>query len=179
MFALLKGWKILQWKRVESIETMEMELDAVVSLHNMMRRDFEKGLSAIPDRALRPPRSQIMTKDLEPNLKIPTPIKLNNANFPPHWKLFRERMTDILPGLQQVLKGEGEEACFSQRVLKRGENLFAGGNVSQIQCQVLDNDVLRVKSKVYASMKSPVYDCYFEMQKGVVLVRTACMCKNG
>jgi hypothetical protein len=90
-----------------------------------------------------------------------------------------ETMPVILPNLSKVLKNEGVEAMFSLRVLKRGQNLFQGGNVAQIQCQMFLHDVIRVKAIVHASMKSAAYECFFDLQKGAVLLRQACMCKSG
>jgi hypothetical protein len=179
MFALLKNWKILKFNRIESIETSENVLDVVVSLHNMMQLERTGHFAKIPGRARGALGSHIITKDIKPNMKIPKHISSSNDKYPSHWKTFAERMTVILPGLAEMLLGKGKEACFSKRVLKRGENLYLGGNVGQIQCQVMAHDVLRVKGRVYASMKFPVYDCYVELQHGAILLRTACMCKNG
>jgi hypothetical protein len=38
---------------------------------------------------------------------------------------------------------------------------------TQIQCQMMENDVIRVKAVVHASMKHASYKCFFELQKGV------------
>ena len=88
-------------------------------------------------------------------------------------------MKSVQPKLVQVLKKEGPDAMFTTRKLHRGKNLFDGGNVAQIQCEILEADLIRVKGTVHASMKAATYECFFEIHKSDVIVRQACMCKSG
>lgn len=182
MFAALKKWQILQGGSVDFPETLEKELDVALALHNINLLDKAERMELIPGRAKYAPDAHIITRDLEPSLKIPKPMTLDNAKFPAHWKTFKSAMTSILPELGRILKREGEgakENPFSKRKSKRGHNLFSGGYVSSLQCEALPNDVWRLKASVHASMKQATYECYFEMQKGDVLIRQACMCKSG
>ena len=182
MFAALKKWQILQGGSVDFPETLEKELDVALALHNINLLDKAGRMASIHVRAKYAPDAHIITRDLEPSLKIPKPMTLSNAKFPPHWKAFKSTMTSVVPALGSLLKQEGEGAQnnpFSKRKSKRGHNLFSGGYVSRLQCQALQNDVWRVKASVHASMKQATYECYFELQKGEVLIRQACMCKSG
>lgn len=179
MFAHLKKWQILQNGTIEEIEKLEKVMDVAMALHNLNLRDRDGLMEGIPAQKPRSIRGHIITKDGEPDFKIPQAMSANNTKFPSQWQTFKERMTVITPGLDLVLKKEGNDAIFSVRVIQRGKNLFQGGNVAQIQCQMRPQDVIRVKAVVHASMKSASYECFFELQKGDILIRQACMCKSG
>lgn len=179
MFARLKKWEILEDGNIESIDMFEMELDCAMALQNLNERVRLGLMDGIPDRAPFTLDEHIITRDVEAKLSIPKPIRPENAKFPPHWKEVMQQMTSIVPDLQRILTGDPEIRIFSQRVLKRGENLFSGGNVVQIASQLLANDVIRFQARVYASMKIPCYTTFFEVQKGDGVIRSVCSCKNG
>lgn len=179
MFARLKKWEILQGGNIEGIDAFEMELDSAMALQNLMERGRLELMGGIPHKAPCPADAHIITRNLTAKLSIPKAITQENAKFPPHWKTVIQRMASITPDLQKILKGDSQLQIFSQRVLKRGENLFSGGNVVQISSQVLNNDVVRFQARVYASMKIPCYTTFFEVQKGDGIIRSTCSCKNG
>lgn len=179
MFARLKKWEILLGGNIESIGRFEMELDSAMALQNLLERERLDIMDGIPDRNPCPPDAHIITRDLDPDLKIPKAMTLENAKFPKHWKTFIDQMSSIMPDIAKILAGDKTIGIFSTRVQKRGQNLFEGGNVVQISCEILENDVLRVQGRVYASMKAPCYECFMDLQKGDGVLHSACTCKNG
>jgi hypothetical protein len=178
MFARLKKWQILIGGDIESIDSFEKEMDSAMALQNLIEMERLGRMGSIPDRAPRPPNAHIITRDLEPDMKIPVPVTPENAKFPSHWKTFIDRMSGVVPDLRKILAGDETLKIFSERVLKRGHNLFSGGNVAQISCKMLENDVVRVQGRVYASMKSPCYTTFADLQKGDGVLQSACDCKN-
>jgi hypothetical protein len=179
MFARLKNWEILQGGSIEAIDKFEKEMDSAMALQNLKERERLGIMEAIPDRAPCPPDAHIITRDLTPDMKIPKPMTLANTKFPAHWVTFINRMSSIMPDITKILEGDENLKIFSERVLKRGHNLFSGGNVVQISCQMLENDIVRVQGRVYASMKAPCYTIFVDLQKGVGVIQSACDCKNG
>jgi hypothetical protein len=179
MFALLKRFEILEGGQIDDIETLEMEMDSAMALHNLSER-FRQGLmDGIPDRAPCPPDAHIITRDNEPNMKIGNPITQENTKFPSHWKKVMSDMTSVLPDIDKILNADENLSIFSQRVLKRGSNLYLGGNVAQISSKAMENDVFRFQARVYASMKAVCYTTFADLQKGEGVLCSVCDCKNG
>ena len=177
-FPKLKKWQILQGGNIESIDKFEMELDSCMALQNLIERHRLGLMEGIPARAPFVAYSHIITKDVEPNMSIPKSITQDNAKFPPHWKEVMRLMTSVMPDIKKILKGGSEIDIFSKRVLKRGDNLHSGGHCVQISSQVLQNDVIRYGAWTYATMKPPCYQTFFDVQKGVGVIRSVCTCKN-
>lgn len=179
MFALGKRFENCEGGLIDGIETLEKEMDVLMALHNLSER-FRQGLmDGIPDRSPCPPDAHIITRDDEPNMKVLGSVTAENAKFPLHWKQFMSGMTSVLPDIERILKGDENLQIFSQRVLKRGSNLYLGGNVAQISCKLMENDVFRVQARVYASMKAVCYTIFTDLQRGEGVLRAVCDCKNG
>jgi hypothetical protein len=179
MFARLKKWQILIGGAIDSIDFLEMEMDAAMALQNLNERFRLDIVDGIPDRAPCPPGAHIITRDLDPNMEIGKSMTLENARFPSHWKTFMSEMTSVIPDIDKILSADDHYYIFSKRVRKRGENLFLGGNVAQISCKIMENDVYRVQARVYASMKAVCYTTFVDLQKGDGVLRAVCACKNG
>ena len=79
----------------------------------------------------------------------------------------------------KVLAKDGNERIFTPRLLKRGENLFLGGNVLQYMVQEEELGIWRVRISVGASMKTPIYKCYARLNANEGVVSQICECKNG
>lgn len=177
-FPKLKKWEILQGGTIESIDTFELELDSCMALQNLIERHRLGLMAGIPARAPCVANAHIITKDVEPNMSIPKSITQDNKKFPAHWKEVMRLMTSVMPDIKRILKGGSDIDIFSKRVLKRGKNLHSGGHCVQISSQVLENDVIRYGAWTYASMKPPCYQTFFDVQKGVGVIRSVCTCKN-
>jgi hypothetical protein len=125
----VKEFASVQGVKIESIEMFEMLLDNVCAQHNL-KEMMRQGLAhLIPKAAPHAPDAHIFTLDLEPSLKIPRETRHESPKVPLHLRQFHEEMRSIVPKLIPVLAGAGPDACFSNRVLARGRNLFEGANV--------------------------------------------------
>lgn len=179
MFARLKKWGILSGGSVDSVDTLELELDAAMALQNLNDMDRLGLLHLIPDRPPFAPSSHIITRDLEPNLKIPKAVNVGDRGFPQHLVRFQQALRGMAPSLLKIVNRDGNFNIFSPRVLKRGENLFLGGNVLQVRAELEDLDVWRVCFRVGASMKLPIYCCYARLRANEGVLASCCECKNG
>ena len=78
MFARLKKWGILSGGSVDSVDTLELELDAAMALQNLNDMDRLGLFHLIPARPPFAPSSHIITRDLAPNLKIPKGVNVGD-----------------------------------------------------------------------------------------------------
>lgn len=179
MFARLKKWLILSGGSVDSIEIKEMELDAAMALQNLNDLDRLGLMHLIPARPQFAPSSHIITPDLEPSLKIPKSVSVGDAKFPAHLVRFHGALSAIVPQLAKMVIGVPGHIIFTSRVSKRGENLFVGGNVLQIQAEQEGLDVWRVRFSVGASMKAWRYQCWARLRSVEGVLASCCECKNG
>ena len=179
MFARLKKWEVLSGGSVESIEIKEMELDAAMALQNLNELVRLNFMHLIPDRPQFAPGSHIITRDLEPSLKIPKSVSVADAKFPQHLREFHGALSTIGPKLRKIIQAVPGNVIFTTRTLKRSENLFLGGNVLQIQAEEEGLGVWRVGFRVGASMKAVIYHCYARLRADEGVLHSCCECKNG
>lgn len=179
MFARLKKWLVLLGGSVESIEIKEMELDAAMALQNLNELDRLKLMDLIPDRPKFAAGSHIITRDLEPSLKIPKSVRVADDKFPEHLLQFHQALTTITPKLAKILQPLLGHKIFTSRTLKRSENLFLAGNVLQIQAEMEGLGVWRVGFRVGASMKAVIYQCFARLRADEGVLQSCCECKNG
>ena len=112
-------------------------------------------------------------------LRIPNRIELNSPQFPAHLLRFRAALTSLVPLLTQAIQNNGDNALFSNRIVKRAENLWKGGNVLQLRVQDAKHGHWWVRVSAGASMKGTVYDCWVDLLDNVGVVGQAGQCKNG
>lgn len=179
MFARLKKWQILFGNQVDSIDRKEKELDCAMALQNLIELDRMDLLGMIPARPSFAPGCHIITPDLEPSMKFPAAVSLTSDKVPQHVRAFDTAMSSIAPLLKNLVQRIGSGSIFSERVVKRGDAKFLGGNVLQFQLQQRPLDQWWVRASVGASMKTPVYKCYFILDANKGVAGACCECKNG
>ena len=171
----LKRHKVLQDGKADSIETKEKELDVVMCLSNGNLAATEKRL---PDPTSRPPHpkdAHIIT----PNLEVPQryPEKLPKQ-LPPHLLDFEVALRTVAPDLKRTMERSHVHQKFSGRVVKRGENLWKGGNVLQIQVQNVELDLWWIKMHVAPSLRGGSYQCLLRFTKNSHAFESMCDCTN-
>ena len=164
---------------MDSIAMKETELDVAMALDQLNQLDRLGMLQTIVVRPKFAPGSHILQHDLDPNMKIPKPMKVSDRKFPVHLRDFHHALTEIVPTIRKHVVGVGQWDIFTTRVLKRSENLFMAGNVVQIAVEYLDLGVWRLQGSVGASMKQPVYQCYAEVNAAQGVINSVCECKSG
>ena len=179
MFAHLKKFDILHGGSVDSIVNKEMELDIAMCLHNLTLRVRLNLLESISARPSYVPGAHIFTSNLQPKDPTPKAVKETDAKFPKHVKDFIEGLSSIGPTLKNIVLGVNQFDYFTERTMKRGENLFLGGNVVQIAVEKEDLDVWRIRFNVGASRKYVTYKCYARLNKDSGVLASICECKAG
>ncbi len=179
MFARLKKWEIMFDASVEAIDRKEIELDCVMALQNLIELCCMERLDTIPKRAPFSADAHIMTPNLEPKFRILPGLALNSPKMPQHVVAFHGAMTTIYPTIRKQARGLSGHIIFPPRILKRGENLFKGGNVVQFMLHDEGLGRWRIRFSVAASMKFPVYKCYAILSADSGVERQICECKNG
>src|SRR3990167_10063375 len=150
-----------------------------MALHNLNLRDRLKLMGIIPKRAKCAAGSHIMTWEIPPKMAIPKAVKETDANFPLHVKEFIDGLTFMGPTLHKIAVAIKPFDIFSDTNLKRGENLFLGGNVVQIAVQEEQLGIWRVRFNVGASRKFTTYKCYARLNKDAGVLASVCECKAG
>lgn len=179
MFARLKKWAVLSGGGIDSIDRKEMELDCAMALQNLIELARLGQLGTIPARGKFSVNAHIITRDLEPKMSIPKSLPLDSEKMPGQVVQFHSALASIYPAIKkQVLSVKGS-VIFTPRLMKRGENLFLGGNVLQFMVQDEGLDVWRVRISVAASMKFPTYKCFVLLSRDAGLKDQVCECKNG
>lgn len=179
IFARLKKWEVLFDALVDAIDIKEMEVDCAMALQNLIELRRLKLMGTIPARAPFSANAHIITNDLAPSLKIPATLALDSPKMPAHIVNFATAMSTLFPILRKKALALPGSVIFPPRILKRGENLFLGGNVLQFMVEDQGLGVWRVRMSVAASMKFPVYKCYALLSAAQGVEKQICECKNG
>lgn len=179
MFAVLKKWKVLDGSSIDSIKSLEKELDTAMALHNLTILEREDRLGDIPAQARGARDAHIFShKDL-PQLHIPAEIRLEDNRFPSHLQRFHRALTSLAPLIRRAMDNNDRDCIFSNRVYKRATNLVAGGNVLQIAVQEAGGGDWYVRVHTGASMKNVVYKCFIFLREHVGIEAQAGECLSG
>ena len=164
---------------VESIDFKEMEVDCAAALQNLIELVRLEQIDTIPDKAPFSANAHIITRDLEPKLSIPKELRLDSPKMPQHVVGFHQAMTTMYPMIRKKALALPGNVIFPPRILKRGENLFKGGNVLQLMVQDLGHGEWCIRFCVAASMKFPMYKCFAVLSADHGINKQICECKNG
>lgn len=179
LFAHLKRYEGLLHQPADSIATLELQLDAVMTLYNLNKRAQLDLLRTILGRQRHPPGSHIITPNLEPPMKFPRALKVNDAKFPQHLRDFADAMSVLGPTVHKIVLGIAPHDIFTDRGRQRGQNLFLAGNVVQVTVEPEPLGVWRLRFRVWASYKRVSYLCYARLSSVQGVVASICECKNG
>ena len=175
----LKDFQILSGGSCDSIVQKEKELDAALSLHNLIRMYRDGRFETIPEHAPCLPGAHIITPS-EPKLpSIPKEVSVADQDFPPHLATFHQDLTKHAKQMRQWLYDASRDQIFSNRVAQRGVNLVNGGNVLQIAVHQRGDSVWIVRAEVGASMKGVSYILYLELTIGSNVFKATCECLAG
>ena len=151
IFAKVKKWLVLSGGRVDSIDRKDGELDCAMALQNLIEMKRLGMLGIIPARGKFSVNAHIITRDLEPKMSIPKSLPLGSPKMPAHVVQFREALTSINPIVKRQVLSIAGNVIFTERLSKRGENLFKEGNVLQFMVQHEGLDVWRSSQRTSAT----------------------------
>ena len=168
--------------KIKAVAEFEQVLDCVIALHNLrvlLKGDQEFDLparrAAVPgDHVFKP---SVPQKDVD--LKIP-------ADMPdltkPEYRNIRDVkgfLASAAPAITNALEKKGRDCIFFPTVKIRGQNLYNGAYVLQLQLQREVLDVWTLKYIVGASYSYETHSGYVKMSKEDAALKHICDCYSG
>lgn len=181
-FADLKKSKVMERNKISSVADLEEVLDCVIGLHNLRvlrkldpRYDIPRRRAAV--------LGEHVFKRLQPekdvSLKIPAnPPDLTKREYR-HIRRFTEFLPSAAGAIGKALEKGGKETVFYPTVRKRGQNLYNGAYVLQLQVQEEELDSWTVKYVVGASYSYETHVGYFQMSRENAVIHSICDCYSG
>lgn len=178
----LKTAKVMDGNKISSSRLMSKVLDCVIGLHNfrvLRKADpnfvIATRVHAIPDQHIF--RPLISEKDVD--LHIPKDAPDLSAAENAHIRGFKEFLPSAAPAIKRAVERDGADRIFFPTVRKRGQNLYNGAYVLQLQVQHEDLGVWTVKYCVGASYSYEIHNGYFEMDRDLAVRQNICDCYSG
>lgn len=178
----LKKWDVMESNKILSVEKFGRTLDCVVGLHNLRQlRKLIPGFDIPPRRAAVPGEHIFKPKipESDVNLKIPADQPDLSLQEYRHIRDFVNFLPSAAPAMKRAMKLAGDEGVFFPTVRKRGENLYNGAYVLQLQVQRELLDVWTVKYLVGASYSYETHSGYVEMSRDNAVKKSICDCFSG
>ena len=182
VIGLVKDWKVLSGNKVENITDREQELDCVIFLYNLHERHRQDSQFEIPARSRALPDEHVfkpVVPENEVDLKIPPEIRSGKKGGVVHIDNFERFVASAAPKIKKALEIGGNDQRFFPTVDKRGENLYEGAYVLQLQVKDEGLDQWTVKYVVGTSYSYDVHYGYLLMYLNDVLVDSICDCYAG
>ncbi len=178
----LKCFKIMDSNKIKAAAEFEEVLDCVIALHNLrVLLKGDKTFDLRPRRAAVPGdhifKPKIPKKDVD--LKIPADAP--DLSKPEYRDIrdFRGFLTTAAPAVKNALEKKGLDCIFAPTVKFRGQNLYNGAYVLQLQLQREPLDVWTLKYIVGASYSYETHTGYVQMSKEDAALCHICDCYSG
>ena len=176
----LKCFKIMDGNKIKTAADFEGVLDCVIGLHNLrvlLNGDFDLRArrAAVPgDHVFKP---KIPQQDVD--LKIPADAP--DLSKPEYREIrdFKAFLAAAAPAVKNALEKRGRDCIFFPTVKIRGQNLYNGAYVLQLQLQKEILDVWTVKYVVGASYSYETHIGYVQMSKENAALQHICDCYSG
>lgn len=181
-FADVKKFKVMEGNKLDDVGNLEKLLDCVFSLNNLlvlMKND--PGFSLGPRRRVVPGEHVFkpVEKENDVDLKIPKdPPDLTKAEYR-HIQRFKDALSSLQAAMLKAIELRGEQGVFFPSVIKRGENLYKGCYVLQLQVQEEAVESWTVKFHVGASYSYEIHRGYVLMTKANAVLESICDCYSG
>ena len=178
----LKCFKIMDGNKIKAAAEFEQVLDCVIGLHNLRvllkgdkMFDLPARRAAIPgDHVFKP---LVPQKDVD--LKIPADAP--DLSKPEYHDIrdFKGFLASAAPAVKNALEKNGQDRIFFPKVKLRGQNLYNGAYVLQLQLQREVLDVWTLKYIVGASYSYETHTGYVQMSKDDAALKHICDCYSG
>ena len=178
----LKCFKIMDGNKIKAAAEFEEVLDCVIALHNLRvllngdkAFDLQARRAAVPgDHVFKP---KIPQKDVDLKIPADAPDLLK-----PEYRDIRDFkgfLATAAPAVKNALEKKGRDCIFFPTVKIRGQNLYNGAYVLQLQLQRELLDVWTLKYVVGASYSYETHTGYVQMSKEDAALRHICDCYSG
>jgi hypothetical protein len=182
VFAELKLYKVMEGNKISSAKGMEKVLDCVLGIHNLnvlLKRDRMHKIPLRRDAIAGEHIFGPLEDEFSVNLGIP-------VNCPPlkdpklgHIRSFLEFLPSAARAIRDAVAEGSGGSIFFPGVRSRGENLYNGAYVLQLQVQEESYQHFTVRFTVGASYSYQTHIGYFEMLRDTAVHRCVCDCFAG
>ena len=178
----LKCFKVMDSNKIKAATEFEEVLDCVIALHNLkVLLKGDKAFDLLPRRAAIAGDHVFKPKIPQEDVDLKIPADGPDLSKPEYRDIrdFKGFLASAAPAVKNALEKKGRDCFFSPTVKLRGQNLYNGAYVLQLQLQREGLDVWTVKYIVGASYSYETHSGYVQMSKEDAALKHICDCYSG
>jgi hypothetical protein len=175
----LKCFKIMDGNKIKAVAEFEEVLDCVIALHNLrVLLKAKKSFDLLPRRVAVPGDHVFKPKIPQKDVDLKIPADTPDLSKPEYRDIrdFKGFLAAAAPAVKNALEKNGRDCIFFPTVKIRGQNLYNGAYVLQLQLQRELLDVWAVKYVVGASYSYETHTGYVQMSKENAALHHICDC---
>ena len=178
----LKCFKVMDSNKIKAATEFEEVLDCVIALHNLkVLLKGDKAFDLLPRRAAIAGDHVFKPKIPQEDVDLKIPADGPDLSKPEYRNIrdFKGFLASAAPAVKNALEKKGRDCIFFPTVKLRGQNLYNGAYVLQLQLQREGLDVWTVKYIVGASYSYETHSGYVQMSKEDAALKHICDCYSG
>ena len=178
----LKCFKVMDSNKIKAATEFEKVLDCVIALHNLkVLLKGDKAFDLLPRRAAIAGDHVFKPKIPQEDVDLKIPADGPDLSKPEYRDIrdFKGFLASAAPAVKNALEKKGRDCFFFPTVKLRGQNLYNGAYVLQLQLQREGLDVWTVKYIVGASYSYETHSGYVQMSKEDAALKHICDCYSG
>ena len=178
----LKCFKVMDSNKIKAATEFEKVLDCVIALHNLkVLLKGDKAFDLLPRRAAIAGDHVFKPKIPQEDVDLKIPADGPDLSKPEYRDIrdFKGFLASAAPAVKNALEKKGRDCIFFPTVKLRGQNLYNGAYVLQLQLQREGLDVWTVKYIVGASYSYETHSGYVQMSKEDAALKHICDCYSG
>lgn len=178
----LKCFKVMDSNKIKAATEFEEVLDCVIALHNLkVLLKGDKAFDLLPRRAAIAGDHVFKPKIPQEDVDLKIPADGPDLSKPEYRDIrdFKGFLASAAPAVKNALEKKGRDCIFFPTVKLRGQNLYNGAYVLQLQLQREGLDVWTVKYIVGASYSYETHSGYVQMSKEDAALKHICDCYSG
>jgi hypothetical protein len=175
----LKCFKVMDSNKIKAATEFEEVLDCVIALHNLkVLLKGDKAFDLLPRRAAIAGDHVFKPKIPQEDVDLKIPADGPDLSKPEYRDIrdFKGFLASAAPAVKNALEKKGRDCIFFPTVKLRGQNLYNGAYVLQLQLQREGLDVWTVKYIVGASYSYETHSGYVQMSKEDAALKHICDC---
>jgi hypothetical protein len=178
----LKCFKVMDSNKIKAATEFEKVLDCVIALHNLkVLLKGDKAFDLLPRRAAIAGDHVFKPKIPQEDVDLKIPADGPDLSKPEYRDIrdFKGFLASAAPAVKNALEKKGRDCFFFPTVKLRGQNVYNGAYVLQLQLQREGLDVWTVKYIVGASYSYETHSGYVQMSKEDAALKHICDCYSG
>ena len=178
----LKCFKIMDGNKIKTAANFEEVLDCVIALHNLrVLLNGDKAFDLPARRAAVSGDHVFKPKIPQQDVDLKIPADAPDLSKPEYRDIrdFKDFLAAAAPAVKNALEKRGPDCIFFPTVTIRGQNLYNGAYVLQLQLQKELLGVWTLKYVVGASYSYETHTGYVQMSRDDAAVQHICDCYSG